>query len=85
MIDVSSLSMQLLAELGRNQGDHEIQAHFLKIWEQQWLPKLVKVFKLELTPTALKRLEPLITDVEADFDTSCCKCMLYISDMSFHL
>ena len=69
--------MQLLAELGRNQEDHHIQANFHKIWEEEWLPKLVEVVKVELTPTALKRLKPLITDVETDFQMSCCKLALY--------
>ena len=65
-----SLLMQLLAELGRNQGDHHIQTHFHNIWKEQLLPKLVEVFKVELTPIALKRLKSLITDEETNFDKS---------------
>ena len=78
--------MQLLAELGRNHGNHEIQAHFQKIWEKhEVVAKLEEVFKLELTTTVLKRVEPLITDAEENFDTACCKSMLHISDLYFHI
>lgn len=45
-----------------------MRSQFVDSWKHQWLPKIRKAIKAALTESLVKKLKPLIYDVEAGFD-----------------
>ena len=47
-----------------------LRSQFLDTWKHQWLPKITKAIKATLTEPMVKKIKPLIYDIEDGFDNT---------------